>query len=438
MAKTFRGGVHPYEGKELTEDKPVVPYEPKGLMVYPLSQHIGAPAVPCVNKGDRVLRGQKIAEAGGFVSAAIFSSVSGTVQSIAPHRVANGDMVSSIIIQNDGLYEEVIFDVAADPYTLSEEEIIGKIKDAGIVGMGGAGFPTHVKLSPKEPAKIDHIIANCSECEPYLTSDYRQMIDDPGSLVEGMKLILTVFRKAKGVFAIEDNKPAAIEAVSELIKGERRMEICVLKTKYPQGGERQLIKAVTGREVNSKMLPADAGCIVDNVATLVAVFNAVKYGRPIMNRLFTVSGDAIEDPKNYLVYTGTSMKELLEEAGNDPEKTAKYISGGPMMGFAMFDTDVPITKTNSSILAFTEDEVSKNKTTACINCGKCVEVCPERLVPSRLAKMADHGDAAGFEKWYGLECIECGSCSFICPAKRPLAQSIRIMKRSVLAAKRKK
>ena len=438
MARTFKGGVHPYEGKELTEDKPVQPYEPAGLLVYPLSQHIGAPAVPVVSKGDRVLRGQMIAEAGGFVSAPIFSSVSGTVEKIAPHRVATGDMVNSIIIKNDGLYEEVMFDVITDTSMLSGEEIIEKIKNAGIVGMGGAGFPTHVKLSPKDPSKIDHIIANCSECEPYLTSDYRQMIDDPKSLVEGMRLLLTIFKKAKGVFAIEDNKPQAIDALNELIMDERRMEVCVLETKYPQGGERQLIKSVTGREVNSKMLPADAGCIVDNVATLVAIYNAVKYGRPIMNRLFTVSGDAIENPQNYLVYTGTSMKELLEISGNDPEKTAKYISGGPMMGFAMFDTDVPITKTNSSILAFSQDEVSKEKTTACINCGKCVEVCPERLVPSRLAKMSDHGDAETFEKWYGLECIECGSCSFICPAKRPLAQSIRLMKRSVLAAKRKK
>lgn len=436
MIGTFKGGVHPIEGKELSKNKPVTPLAPKGDLVFPVSQHIGAPAKPVVKVGDTVKRGQLIAESGGFVSSNIFSSVSGKVKAIAPHRVATGDMVMSITIENDGEYSEVDFVTVDDTDTLSREEIIEKVKYAGVVGMGGAGFPTHIKLSPKDPDKIEYIIANCAECEPYLTSDYRQMIDDPKSLIEGMKLVLRLFDNAKGVLGVEDNKPDAIKKLSELVSDEPNITVCTLKTKYPQGGERQLIKAVTGREINSKMLPADAGCIVDNVATLVAIYNAVKFGKPIINRIFTVSGNAVADPQNFYVYTGTNVAEILEAAGGTTVTPAKYISGGPMMGFAMFDIDVPVTKTGSSILAFKEDQVSRNKTTACINCGRCVEACPEQLIPSRLAKFSENNEMEAFEKWYGVECIECGSCSYVCPAKKHLAQSIKTMKRSVLAAKR--
>ncbi len=435
--KTFKGGVHPVEGKDLSKSKPIQELLPEGDLVFPLSQHIGAPATPIVAVGDQVKKGQKIAEAGGFVSSPIYSSVSGVVKDIEPRRVSVGDMVNSIIITSDGAFDEVEYTPTEDVTTLSNEEIINKIKEAGVVGMGGAGFPTHVKLSPKEPDKIDYIIANCAECEPYLTSDYRRMIEQPEKLVEGMRIVLQLFPNAKGVFGIEDNKPDCIEKISGLIKDEARMEVCPLMTKYPQGGERQLIYAVTGRSINSKMLPADAGCIVDNVETMVAIYNAVKLGKPLTNRIFTVTGDAVADPRNFYISIGTSYSQLLEAAGGLKEPAKKMIAGGPMMGFALWDVDVPTTKTTSALLCLTEDEASKYETTACINCGRCVEACPEQLVPSRLADYAERGQKDLFEKWYGLECVECGSCSFICPARRPLAQSVKTMKKLVLADKKK-
>lgn len=435
---TFKGGVHPYDGKDLSKDKPVSELLPKGELVYPLSQHIGAPASPVVQAGDTVLRGQKIAEAGGFVSAPIYASVSGTVKAIEPRRVTVGGMTNSIIIESDGEFKEADFVETADVTTLSKEEVINKIKEAGVVGMGGAGFPTHVKLSPKEPDKIEYIIANCAECEPYLTSDYRRMVEEPEKLVAGMKIVLQLFDHAKGVFGVEDNKPDCIAKLRELTKDEPRMEVAELKTKYPQGGERQLIYAVTKRSINSKMLPADAGCIVDNVETLVAIYNAVKLGRPLMNRIFTVTGNAVAEPQNFAICIGTNYRELLEAAGGFKEKCEKIIAGGPMMGFSMFGLDVPTTKTTSSLLCMTKDEVAEYETTACINCGRCVEACPEQLIPSKLADYAEHGQSDVFEKWYGLECVECGSCSYVCPAKRHLAQSVKTMKKQVLAAKRKK
>ena len=436
--RTFKGGVHPYDGKELSKAKPIKELKPQGLMVYPLSQHIGAPATPVVAVGDTVLRGQKIAEAGGFVSSPIFSSVSGTVKAIEPRRVAVGDMVNSIIIENDGNFIETGFEPCDDVSSLSNEEIIKKIQEAGVVGMGGAGFPTHVKLSPKEPDKIDYIIANCAECEPYLTSDYRSMVEEPEKLIEGMKIILQLFPKAKGLLGIEDNKSDVIEKLSKLVKDEPRIEVVPLMTKYPQGGERQLIYACTGRSINSKMLPADAGCIVDNVATINAIYTAVKEGKPVMDRIFTVTGDAVMEPRNFRICIGTSCQEILEAAGGFVAPAAKIISGGPMMGFSIFNIDIPTTKTSGALLCMTEDEVSKFETTACINCGRCVEACPENLVPTRLSNFADHKNSEEFEKWYGLECIECGSCSFACPARKPLAQSIKTMKKMVLAEKRKK
>ena len=406
-------------------------------MVYPLSQHIGAPASPIVAVGDAVLKGQKIAEAGGFVSSPIYASVSGTVKAIEPRRVAVGDMVNSIVIDNDGEFKEVEYTPCEDVKSLSKEEIINMVKEAGVVGMGGAGFPTHVKLSPKEPEKIEYIIANCAECEPYLTADYRRMIENPTELIEGMRIILQLFDNAKAIFGIENNKPDCIEKLQELVKDEPRMEVCPLETKYPQGGERQLIFATTGRSINSKMLPADAGCIVDNVETIISIYNAVKLGKPVMTRVSTITGDAITNPGNFLYSIGTNYAELVEAAGGfKVEQPEKIISGGPMMGFSMFSLDIPTTKTSSSLLCFAKDEVAQLEPSACINCGRCVEACPEQLIPSRLAKFANNGASDMFEKWYGLECVECGSCSFACPARRQLAQSIKTMKKQVLAAKR--
>ncbi len=435
---TFKCGLHPNDGKEFSKDKPIRELLPKGELVFPVSQHIGAPASPIVAVGDAVLRGQKIAEAGGFVSAPIYSSVSGTVKAIQPRRGAVGDMVNSIIIENDGEMKEVEFTPVQNVTALSKEEIIAKVKEAGVVGMGGAGFPTHVKLSPKEPGKIEYIIANCAECEPYLTADYRRMLENPKELIEGMRIVLQLFDNAKGLFGIEDNKPDCIAKMQELTKNEPRMEVCPLKTKYPQGGERQLIYATTKREINSTMLPADAGCIVDNVETLISVYNAVKLGKPVMNRIFTVTGDAVAQPGNFNICLGMSYGEVLEAAGGFRTQPEKIISGGPMMGFSMFSLDIPTTKTSSSLLCLVKDDVAANETTACINCGRCVSACPEQIIPTRLAKMAGYGDMAGFEKWNGMECIECGSCSYICPAKIPLAQSIRTMKKQILAERRKK
>ncbi|MBS5673141.1 MAG: electron transport complex subunit RsxC [Lachnospiraceae bacterium] len=435
---TFKGGVHPYDGKDLAKDQPIRRIKPKEILVYPLSQHIGAPASPIVAVGDTVLRGQKIAEAGGFVSAPVFASVSGTVKAIEPRHVATGDLVNSIIIENDGEMKETDFHGVEDVASLSKEQIIEKVKEAGVVGMGGAGFPTHVKLSPKEPDKIEFIIANCAECEPYLTADYRRMLENPEELIGGMKIVLRLFDHAKGILGVEDNKPDCIQKLKELTKDEERIEVMPLKTKYPQGGERQLIYATTGRSINSKMLPADAGCIVDNAETLVAINRAVKEGKPVMDRIFTVTGDAVANPGNFEYCIGMSYAEILEEAGGFKEDPEKMISGGPMMGFAVFSLEIPTTKTSSSLLCFKKDDVSASEVTACINCGRCVSVCPEQIVPSRLAKMSQFHDSESFERWNGMECIECGSCSYICPAKRPLAQYIKTMKKQILAERRKK
>lgn len=437
MAKlTFHGGVHPYDGKDLSKDKPMKVIMPQGEMVYPLSQHIGAPAVPIVKKGDRVLAGQKIADAGGFVSAPIYATVSGTVKTIEPRRVVTGDMINSIIIDNDKLFEEVEF-IPHNPAALDKEEIIALIKEAGVVGMGGAGFPTHVKLSPKEPEKIEYVIANCAECEPYLTSDYRRMIEEPDKLVEGLKIILRLFDNAQGILAVEDNKPDCIALLSKLVENEDRITVKALKTKYPQGAERQLIYATTGRAINSSMLPADAGCVVDNVDTIVAVYHAVAEGKPLMNRIVTVTGDAVNDPRNFYVRIGMNYKDLIEEAGGFKSEPEKVISGGPMMGFALFDLNVPTTKTASALLCMTKDEVSMMEPGPCINCGRCVEVCPGRVVPRKLAVLAQHHDEEAFVANDGMECCECGCCSYVCPAKRQLTQSIKSMRKTVLANRKK-
>lgn len=434
---SFRGGIHPYDGKELSKNKRIISVMPKGDLVYPLSQHIGAPAKPIVEKGERVLTGQKIAEAGGFVSAPIYATVSGTVKSIEPRRVVTGDNVMSIILENDGLYEEVDYPKGKPLEEMTNEEILECIKEAGIVGMGGAGFPTHVKLSPKEPEKIDYVIVNCAECEPYLTSDYRRMIEEPEKLIKGLKVSLQLFANARGILAVEDNKPDCIEILKKLTKDEPRISVKALRTKYPQGAERQIIYAVTGRAINSAMLPADAGCIVNNVDTVVAIYHAVYEGKPLMNRIVTVTGDAVADPRNFNVRIGTNYHELIDEAGGFIKEPVKIISGGPMMGFGIFDLDVPTTKTASALLCLTQDDVSRMEPGPCINCGRCVEACPSRLVPNMLATYAEHYDEEEFLSHEGLECVECGCCSFVCPAKRSLTQSIKSMRKIQLAKKKK-
>ncbi len=437
---TFRGGVHPFEGKELSMDRAVTVLKPtSGEMVYPLSQHIGAPAKAIVKVGDEVLVGQKIAEAGGFISAVVVSSVSGKVKKIEPRVTAGGAKSISIVIENDGLYTAVEgLGEDRDATKLSKQEIRDIVREAGIVGLGGAGFPTNVKLTPKDESKIDYVIVNGAECEPYLTCDYRMMIEEPERLVGGLKVMLQLFENAKAVIGIENNKPKAIETLRALVKDEPKITVEPLRTKYPQGGERSLIYAVTGREINSSMLPADAGCVVDNVNTVMAIYDAVCKQTPILERVITVTGDAVKEPQNFKVRTGMNYNDIIEAAGGFVGEPKKILSGGPMMGQAMYTTDVPVTKNSSSLTCFLEDEVEKNPESPCIRCGRCGEVCPEFLVPVLMMQTCMAGNSEGYEKLYGMECIECGSCSYICPARRPLTQAFKQMKRRIGEERRQK
>ena len=421
-------------------DRAVTVLKPtSGEMVYPLSQHIGAPAKAIVKVGDEVLVGQKIAEAGGFISAVVVSSVSGKVKKIEPRVTAGGAKSISIVIENDGQYTAVEgLGEDRDVTKLSKQEIRDIVREAGIVGLGGAGFPTNVKLTPKDESKIDYIIVNGAECEPYLTCDYRMMIEEPERLIGGIKVMLQLFENAQAVIGVENNKPKAIEKLRALVKDEPKISVEALRTKYPQGGERSLIYAVTGREINSSMLPADAGCVVDNVNTVMAIYDAVCKRTPILERVITITGDAIKEPQNFKVRTGMNYNDIIEAAGGFKADPKKILSGGPMMGQAMYTTDVPVTKNSSSLTCFLEDEVEKNPESPCIRCGRCGEVCPEFLVPVLMMKSCMNGDSAGYEKLYGMECIECGSCSYICPARRPLTQAFKQMKRRIGEERRQK
>ncbi len=430
---TFKGGAHPYEGKELSMHSPIRTIEPKEELVFPMNQHIGAPATPVVAAGDTVKMGQIIGEASGFISANVVSSVSGEVKAVEPRLLSSGEKAACVVIANDGMYQPAD-DVGQErDYTqLTKEEIRQIVKDAGIVGMGGAGFPTHVKLTPKNEEDIDYVIVNGAECEPYLTSDYRLMLERSEDLIHGLKVVLSLFENARGIIAIEDNKPEAAARLMYLTDSDPALEVRVLKTKYPQGAERQVIYATTGRKINSKMLPADAGCIVDNVQTILAVYDAVCKSTPSMSRVMTLTGDAMAEPQNYMVKFGMSHAEVLEEAGGLSGEAKKIISGGPMMGMAMYDLNTPVVKTSSSILAMSEDEVEKFEPTNCIRCGRCATVCPSHLVPQMMAQAAERNDLDYFQKIHGMECYECGTCTYVCPAKRRLTQIFKQARRAVM------
>ena len=396
--KSFIGGIHPKDQKQYTKDLPIIKIKASDEVVFPLKQHIGAPCQPIVKVKDEIKVGQVIACSDAFVSSPIISSVSGVVKKIEERMDVSGKMQESIVIANDGLYQKV--ENNNNKQELTYEEKIERIKAAGIVGLGGAGFPTHVKLSVKDPNQVQYYIVNGAECEPYLTSDYRLMLEKTDELIAGIHVLLEMFPKALCYIAIEDNKKKAIHLLKEKCKDEKRIAVKELKTKYPQGGERILVKVLTGKTLNSKMLPLDVGCIVDNVATVIAINQAVRYNQPLISKVMT-------------------------------------ISGGPMMGSALIHLDIPVTKTSSSLLALVQDEVSLFEPSACIRCGRCKDVCPSLLVPQKLYQIATKNDTEAFILNGGMECIECGCCSYTCPAKRNMTQAFKKMKYLVSVNKRK-
>ena len=432
-----KGGIHPEDGKEFAKYHAFKTVPSPAEVAIPLNMSIGAPAKPIVEKGERVLIGQKIAEEGGFVSACVHASITGIVKGVERRLLANGRTADCIVITSDGTDEEIEYPAPRKWTLMSREEILAAIKDAGVVGMGGAGFPTYVKLATAKEDQIRYVIANGAECEPYITTDYRRMMEDPQDIVDGLKIVLSLFPRARGIIAVEDNKRDAVRELARCTALEERIDVEVLKTRYPQGAERQLIFSCTGKALNSKMLPADVGAVVDNVETLTAIYRAVVFGKPVTKRSITISGDAIVTPRNFIAPIGMDQELLIEMCDGYKKAPGKIISGGPMMGFAMYDTHVPVTKTTNAVTALLEDEVSENRQSPCISCGRCVEVCPSRLIPSRVAHYARARDEKMFLKYNGMECTGCGCCSYICPAKRQLKQYITTMKTIVAENRRK-
>lgn len=445
MHHSFRGGVHPKEQKAPSRDIPLERYYPKGDVVIPVAQHIGKPAKPIVQKGDAVCVGQLIAEADGYVSANVFSSCSGTVKAVEKRRIISGATADCIVIENDGQFTlaEGVGETR-DVSAMTAGEILEKIQWAGIVGLGGAGFPTHVKLKPKNPDAIRYVIANGAECEPYLTCNDQLMRTEAAAILGGLRLVLKLLPNAKGYVCIEDNKPEAIAAMCDALRAEsaqdRSIEVVPLHTKYPQGGEHSLIQTVAGVDYPVSMLPADVGCVVCNVGTLYAIERAAAHNEPLYSHVLTVCGDAVTEPKNFIVHDGTLFSELIEACGGLKEAGAKKaLSGGPMMGFAVGSFDVSVQKTTNGVTLLTDDpvETAQRTQTACLRCGRCTTVCPQGLLPQLMAEAADLGNYERYEeKLYGLECVSCGSCSYICPAKRPLTQTFKLVKAEILAQKR--
>lgn len=431
---TFKKGIHPPYHKEATNQKPIEVYMPQKELIFPMQQHIGSPCKPLVQRGEQVFVGQKIGEATSAVSAPIHSSVSGKVLAVEERLSHQGIKVMSVVVENDFKYEDhptLKRSKNKDYKKLNRNEIIEIVKQAGLVGMGGAAFPTYIKLTPPEDKAVQYIIVNGAECEPYLTSDHRVMLEESERIINGLKILLRVFPKAKVVIGVEDNKRDAFNKLAEAAKKQKRISLKMLHTKYPQGSEKHLIYALTNRQVPSGGLPIDVGCVVFNIDSVVAIWRAVTKGRPIMRRIVTVSGSGVKNPCNLKVRIGTSYRELLEYANWDEENTVKIISGGPMMGQAISNIDVPVTKGTAAILCFTKEDLPKGTIQNCIRCGKCIEVCPMDLLPNVIQHNAIHYEYDQFTENNGMDCIECGCCSYICPAKRELVQSIRTAKSEI-------
>ncbi len=434
----FKGGIHPSYNKALTSDKKTVFLEGGQLLYIPLSQHIGAPCEPVVAVGDQVLMGQLIADSKAFVSAPIHSSVSGTVKEIKKCLHPNGTMVQTIVIENDFNYTPFQMEKNKNYRNLSSDKLVEIIRTAGLVGMGGAGFPSHIKLAPSKDKPIECVIVNGAECEPYLSSDHRAMVEQPGDVIRGLRIIMKMLKCKRGVIAIEDNKPDAIEKISDLLKKTKTIEVAVLKTKYPQGSEKHLIKTVMGKEVPSGKLPADVGATVVNADTAISVKNAVEGINPVIRRRVTVSGHGIKNPSVFSVPIGMLVSEVLEAAGGLNEDTFKIIMGGPMTGLPIFETDVPIIKTSSGVLALTEKESPSDTEYACLRCGKCVTACPMNLMPLKISTAGREADDDAAVLYHANDCIECGCCSYACPSHRRLLDGIRFAKAravSILANK---
>lgn len=434
MFKTFKiGGVHP-DANKLSATQPIQDAQLPKVAIIPLGQHIGAPANPIVQKGDTVKVGQLIGEANGFVSANIHSSVSGTVAKIdvatdvagfkkpAVYINVEGDEWLDTIDRTDTLVTEIKDDA---------KTIIGKIKDAGIVGMGGATFPAHVKLSIPDDKKADFLIINGVECEPYLTADHRLMLEKSNELIIGIKILMKAINVEKAYIGIEANKPDAIEKLTELCKKEQGIEIVPLKLKYPQGGEKQLINAISGREVPSGKLPIDAGAVVQNVGTAFAVYEAVQKNKPLFERIVTVTGKTVATPSNFRARIGTPVADLIVAAGGDLESTGKVISGGPMMGKAMNNLESTMTKGTSGLLLIEDAEATRKEAGPCIRCAKCVDACPMGLEPYLLMPYSQRQMWDELEALHIMDCIECGCCLFSCPANRPLLDYVRLGKNTV-------
>ncbi len=435
------GGIHPKEHK-LSEHSPIEVFPLPEVAVISLSQHVGAPSRCLVQKGDKVKVGTLLGEAEGFLSARIHSSVSGTVQKIEDAIQANGYKILSVYIKVEGDEWEPGIIHSSELMAIGNilpEEIVQAVKDSGVVGMGGATFPAHIKLALPPGKKPDYLIIDGAECEPYLTADHRLMLESPDEILHGVRLMMIALGVKKAIIAIEENKPEAIKGLVEKSFSHRsEIEVMALKTKYPQGGEKQLIKATLNREVPSGKLPIDVGCIVNNIGTAFAVYEAVLKHKPLMERIVTITGLSVERPSNYKVRVGTPVKSLLLATGVKPEEVKKIIAGGPMMGKSGSTLDFPVTKGTSGIVIVTEKECRPREILGCIRCGKCIEVCPMGLEPYLLEKLGERQKLAEAEDRRILDCMECGSCSWVCPSNRPILDYIRTAKTKILKLKREK